>query len=98
MRWLILLFVVGATLAIFGTTRPGREIAKRIGLRDHVKDAAPSADLDYLLDACGGDRALRDRRIAAERERFPALSEAEHVRRAIRRVFAERASSEAGTR
>lgn len=98
MRWLLLLVVIAATAAIFATTRPGREIAKRIGLRDRVRGAAPSADLEYLLDACEGDRALRERRIAAERERFPDLSEAEHVRRAIRKVFAERTSSGSGTR
>jgi hypothetical protein len=91
MTALILLIAVGATLAIFATTPPGRQVLKRIGLRDLVSDAAPSEDFDYLLSACGGDRAELDRRVSVERERYPDLTEAEHFRRAIRKVFDERA-------
>jgi len=64
MTALILLIAVGATLAIFATTPPGRRVLKRIGLRDLVSDAAPSEDFDYLLSACGGDRAELDRRVS----------------------------------
>jgi len=92
MSALILVLAVGVTLAIFATTPPGRRVLKRIGLRDLVSDAAPSEDFDYLLSACDGDRAELDRRVALERTRFPDLSEAEHFRRAIRRVFDERRS------
>lgn len=89
-RLLMLVLAIGATLAIFATTRPGRELAKRIGLRDRVPGAASSEDVAYLLDACGGDRHEVARRLEVERDRFPDLNEAEHYRRAIRKVFAER--------
>ncbi len=86
------LFVLASvvTLAIFLTTTAGRNILKRIGLRDRVPDAASSEDLAYLLSACGVDRNELDKRVSIERERFPGLSEADHFRRAIRKVFAER--------
>jgi hypothetical protein len=89
---LILIFAVLATLAVFATTTTGRQILKRVGLRDRVPGAAPSEDLAYLRKACGGDRAEMDRRVAIERERYPDLTEAEHFRRAIRKVLAERES------
>lgn len=98
MTALIILIVVCATLAVFATTRWGREIAKRIGFRDYVAGAASSQDVAYLLSACDDDRTVLARRIAAERERFPDLTEAEHYRRAIRKVFAERESSASQTR
>jgi hypothetical protein len=87
--WMLLLVVLG-TLAVFATTARGREIAKRIGFRDHVKGAAPSADVRFLVDACGGDSREAERRVEAERERFSELTEAEHYRRAIRKIMAER--------
>lgn len=79
-----------ATLAVFATTRRGRELAKRIGLRRIVPGAASAEDVSYLLEACGGDPDELERRVAAERQRFPDLPEADHYRRAIRRVFQER--------
>jgi hypothetical protein len=88
-HWMLVLAVV-ATLAIFATTRHGRELAKRIGFRDHVKGAASREDVAYLCDACSGDLGEVARRIELERRRVPELSEAEHYRRAIRKVFAER--------
>jgi hypothetical protein len=91
MRLLQLLFAIMLTLGVFATTRRGQEIAKRIGLRDHVPGAASSEDVRFLLDACGGDRAELERRIERERSRVPDLSEADHYRRAIRKVLAERA-------
>ena len=57
MNFLMFVLAVGVTLAIFATTRPGRELAKRIGFRDHVAGAASSEDVGYLLEACRGDRA-----------------------------------------
>jgi hypothetical protein len=89
--WLLVLAVL-ATIAIFATTKPGREIAKRIGFRDHVSGAASSEDVAYLLSACHDDHAAVERRIDAEGRHYPDLTEAEHYRRAIRKVFAERAS------
>jgi hypothetical protein len=83
------LVVLAAVLAIFATTRVGRRVAVRIGLRDHVAGAASSEDIDFLVHRCGNDRVEALRRVAAERERFPALSEADHYRRAIRRILAE---------
>lgn len=89
--WILGLAVV-ATIAIFATTKPGREIAKRIGFRDHVPGAASSEDVAFLLSACHDDQALVKNRIDVERRRYPDLTEEEHYRRAIRKVFAERAS------
>ncbi len=89
MAALTLLIAVLGTLAIFATTRTGREWMKRLGLRDRVPGAAPSADVDYLLRAWAGDRAVAEGLLEAERERYPELTEAEHYRRAIRKVFRE---------
>jgi len=85
----LLVVVLAAVLAIFATTKAGRRIAVRIGLRDHVAGAATSEDVDFLLLRCGHDRAEALRRVAVERERFPELCEADHYRRAIRKVLAE---------
>jgi hypothetical protein len=98
MSALMLVLAVAVTIAIFATTRRGREIAKRIGFRDRVAGAASSEDVEYLLSACHDDRAQLKRRIEAEREHYPELTEAEHYRRAIRKVFAERESATSGTR
>ena len=94
MEILMLIFAVVGTLAIFATTRVGREVLKRTGLRDRVADAAPSVDVAYLLSACGGDRREVDRRIDLERAHLPELTEVEHYRRAIRKIMSERAMSE----
>ena len=83
------LAVLTAVLAIFATTKSGRRIAVRIGLRDHVAGAASSEDVDFLLLRCGNDRVEALRRVAVERERFPDLCEADHYRRAIRKLLAE---------
>ena len=83
------LVVLAAVLAIFATTRVGRRVAVRIGLRNHVAGAASSEDVDFLVHRCGNDLLEARRRVAAERERFPDLSEADHYRRAIRRLLAE---------
>lgn len=93
MEALVLLLAIAGTLAVFATTRTGRALRKRLGFRDGVPGAAPSEDVRFLLEACGGDRREVERRLAAERERVPALTEAEHYRRAIRRVLAERGGS-----
>ena len=90
----MLIFAVVGTLAIFATTRAGREVLKRIGRRNRVPDAAPSEDIAYLLSACDGDRKEVDRRIELERERLPDLTEAEHYRRAIRKIMSERSRAE----
>lgn len=85
------LIVLAAVVAIFATTKPGRRIMLSLGLRDRVAGAAPTSDVEFLLARCGGDPGEAARRVASERERFPALSEAEHYRRAIRRVLGEQA-------
>lgn len=87
MTALTLAFALIGTIAVFLTTKWGGELAKRIGLRDRVTGAAKSQDVSYLLAACKGDRAELKRRIEFERERLPELTEAEHYRRAIRRVM-----------
>lgn len=86
---LMALVVLAAVVAIFATTPAGRRLAVGIGLRDHVAGAAPRSDVDFLLARCGGDQAEARRRVEAERERFPALPEADHYRRAIRRILQE---------
>jgi hypothetical protein len=90
---LMLSLAIVATLAVFATTRLGKTVATRLGFRDHVAGAASSEDVAYLLSACDGDRAELERRIAFERARYPDLSEAEHYRFAIRKVFSSRRSS-----
>lgn len=92
MTLLMLVLAIVATTAIFATTTSGRELVKRLGFRDRVPGAASSEDVAYLLSACDGDPALLESRIAVERARYPDLCEAEHYRRAIRKVFAERES------
>lgn len=84
----LLLALIG-TIAVFLTTKRGKEVAKRVGLRDRVSGAAKSEDVSYLLSACEGDRSEMKRRIETERARFPDLTEAEHYRRAIRRVMTD---------
>jgi len=97
MEILMLIFAVVGTLAIFATTRAGREVLKRTGLRNRVSDAAPSEDIAYLLSACEGDRQEVDRRIDLERARLPDLTEAEHYRRAIRKIMSEKAVPESAS-
>ena len=92
MEAFMLIFAVVGTLGIFATTSAGREVLKRIGLRDRVPNAAPTEDVEYLLAACDGDRQAVARRLALERERLPDLTEAEHYRRAIRKVVSEKAT------
>jgi hypothetical protein len=98
MSFIVLVLVIAATIAVFATTTAGRKIAKRIGLRDRVAGAATSEDVSYLLSACNGDLASLERRVEAERVKYPDLNEAEHYRRAIRKVFTERESEDPGTR
>ena len=89
----MMLVAIAVTLAIFATTKQGREIAKRLGFRNYVAGAASSEDVAYLLLACEGDPAELKRRIEIERTRYPELTEAEHYRFAIRKIFASRESS-----
>ena len=89
---LTLLVVVGATFALFATTRAGDRLVRWIGLGRFLPGAASSEDVAYLIRTCGGDRREARERIAVERARYPDLSEAELYRRAIRRVFNERGS------
>jgi len=92
MTGLTLILVVIATLAIFLTTSAGHEVLKRIGFRDRVPGAASSDSVEFLHSACGGDRREVERRLSIERERYPDLTEADHYRRAIRKLLAERGS------
>jgi len=90
MQGLLLLLAIIGTLAIFATTTRGREIMKSIGMRDRVPGAAPSDDVAYLLSLCRNDEGEATRRLGLEREQVPDLTEAEHYRRAIRKVRTER--------
>lgn len=90
--------VLACVLAIFATTKPGRRLVAALGLRGAVSGAATSDDVDFLLGRCGNDPREVARRIAAERERYPDLCEADHYRRAIRRLLAEaRSGADAGS-
>jgi hypothetical protein len=89
---LTLILAICGTLAICAMTEPGREILKQIGFRNRVPGAASTEDVEYLLAACGRNPEEVSRRLDIERARFTALSEAEHYRGAIRKVFAERKS------
>jgi len=91
MNGLLLVLAIVGTVALFATTRSGREIMKSIGFRDRVPGAAPTEDVAYLAQLCG-DAEDVERRLTVERERFPDLTEAEHYRRAIRKARAERES------
>lgn len=93
---LVLTLALLALAGVFATTRPGRAFLKRTGFRDKVPGAAPQEDVAYLLTLCEGDREEASRRVAVERERVPALTEAEHYRRAIRRSLQARAAGRSG--
>ena len=76
-----------AIVFIVWTMPVGKRIAKRLGVPQfgQVRASRPRAgDHEYLLRACGGDSAELERRLAAERERFSELGEADIYRRAIR--------------
>ncbi len=88
--WLTL--AIAGTLAIFATTRSGRALLAHTRLRDRIPGAANTRDVRYLLDACEGDRRRVERLLSVERERYPDLSEAEHYRRAIRKILRARSS------
>ena len=90
MDGVLAIVVLAAVFAIYATTPGGQRLLAGLGLRRFVKGAAPSEDLDYMLRACGGDRAEVERRLAAERERNDTLSEAQLYRKAIRRLMNER--------
>ena len=96
MTELLLVVAILGTLAIFATTRWGRSLLARTRLRDYVPGAASNEDVDFLLSACGGDRAEVERRLAVERERVPDLTDAEHHRRAIRKLMNERREDGSG--
>lgn len=83
------LVVLACVLAIFATTKTGRRLFAALGLRAPGPGAATSEDVEFLLSRCNQDPREVARRIAAERERFPDLCEADHYRRAIRRLLAE---------
>ena len=90
MQGLLLILAIVGTIAIFTTTKTGREIMKSIGFRDRIAGAAPSDDVSYLLSLCRNDEAEVERRLVLEQTQVPHLTEAEHYRRAIRKVRAER--------
>lgn len=83
------LVVLACVLAIFATTKTGGRVVAALGLRGPGPGAATAEDVDFLLSRCHDDPKEVARRIAAERERYPDLCEADHYRRAIRRLLAE---------
>lgn len=87
--FLMTLAVLVAVVAVFATTRAGRTLRARVGFGLPASGGARSEDVEFLLARCGQDAREVARRVEAERERFPALSEADHYRRAIRRLLNE---------
>ncbi|MBC8341286.1 MAG: hypothetical protein H8E63_06455 [Proteobacteria bacterium] len=84
LRLFMVALMVAAVVAIFLTTRRGKEIADQFGLMIPGKGRAPEEDHDYLLKVCGGDVDELKRRLDATRESNPELNEAGAYRRAIR--------------
>ena len=84
MRFLVVLAALVAVVAIFLTTRRGKQISTQLGLKMPGKGRAPQEDHDYLLRVCGGDVNELKRRLDATRMNNPELSEAGAYRRAIR--------------
>jgi hypothetical protein len=85
--WLTILLVVGLVGWILWTMPIGQRVANRLGLVGFRRQGAPGADREFLLRACGGDRArvqeMLERARAGDRE----MSDAEAHRRAIRTVM-----------
>ena len=84
MKYLSVVIVLGIAVAVFLTTRRGREVASRLGLHIPGKGAAPKEDHDSLLRVCGGDIDELKRRLDQTRKNNPELNEAGAYRRAIR--------------
>ena len=83
-RIITILIVLGVVIAIFLTTRKGKEISSQLGLELPGKGRVPREDHEYLLRVCGGDVNQLRRRLDATRMSNPELSEAGAYRRAIR--------------
>ena len=82
--WILLPLAIAAVLAIFLTTPTGQRLASTLGLPLPSRKGPSKEDRDFLLRACGGERAEVARRLDAEREKFPDLGTTEIHRRAIR--------------
>lgn len=77
-------------LALLLTTEAGKRWAAWLGLPSPFRSGVDKDTRDYLLKLSGGDRREMGRRLAAERQRFPALDEAAIYRRAMRTAMNER--------
>lgn len=86
---------VAAVIAIFLTTTRGRRLARAAGLVGFGRSRVPPADREFLLGACGHDRAELRRRLDAERAHYPGFAEAQIYRRAIRTELRARANHRA---
>lgn len=78
---------IAAIVYILFTMPIGRRVAERLrfpAASSAPAGRAPKEDREYLLRVCGGDAAEVERRLAAEKERFPELNERAIYRRAIR--------------
>ena len=75
---------VAAVVAIFFTTSPGRRLARQIGLPGGRAGRVPEEDRKFLFDACGRDEGELERRLEAERVRYPGFDQPQLYRRAIR--------------
>ena len=91
--WLVLILAVLAVTAVFFTTPAGERMRRSLGIPGIAKGSASREDRAFLLRICGGDRAEMERRLEAERRRFPALSDSDIHRRAIRTSMQSMTSS-----
>ena len=83
------LLAAGMIVGVFLTMPAGQALARRLGLdrlglHRIVRGAPPPGDREFLLRVCRGDRAEVEQRLAAERARFPDMSDEQIHRRAIR--------------
>ena len=90
--WLMLPIAVAAVLAIFLTTTRGRRLARVAGRVGFDRSRVPSADREFLFEACGRDAAEMRRRLDEEKVRYPGFDEAQLYRRAIRTELRGRVS------
>ena len=75
---------LAAVLAIFFTTHAGRRLARRIRLPIGRASRVPAEDRNFMLEACGRDKREVERRLEADRVRYPGFDPPQLYRRAIR--------------
>ena len=85
-----------AVLAVFFTTIRGRRLARLIGLPVGRASRVPAEDRNFLLEACERDESEVERRLEAERVRYPGFDRPQLYRRAIRTEIRRRQEEDGG--